>query len=48
MEKIVILNFSLLGFDVIDDIKVEVEKECEGIVFCVDILVFVVRDFVFF
>lgn len=44
LEKIVFFNGCLEGFDVVDKIKVVFEGECLGIVFCVDLLVFVVWD----
>ncbi|KAK8654298.1 hypothetical protein V6N13_128269 [Hibiscus sabdariffa] len=43
-EKDAIPNLTLSGFDVIDDIKAEVEKKCQNVVSCADILALVARD----
>ena len=37
-------NRRLGGFEAIDDIKAELEKECQGIVSCADILALATRD----
>ncbi|MBA0754617.1 hypothetical protein Gogos_021383 [Gossypium gossypioides] len=47
-EKDAIPNLTLAGFDVIDDIKAEVEKECPNVVSCADVLALAARDAVSF
>lgn len=46
VEKDVGVNLIVWGFDIIDVIKIVVEKICFGKVLCVDIIVLVIRDFV--
>lgn len=43
-ERDAVPNFTLRGFDIVDDIKKQVEAICPGIVSCADIIALASRD----
>ena len=43
-EKTAVQNTGIFGYDLIDDIKAELEAECPGVVSCADIIVMAARD----
>lgn len=43
-ERDAVPNFTLRGFDIVDDIKKQVEAICSGVVSCADIIALASRD----